>query len=276
MSSTDNTPRQFRTFRMRRKVSTGTADLARWAYTDGDSFDVTVGGTASDGNYVVTITPLVRGAAVPTADPSITPIAVTVTRATTPATNANIATQLVTNANATLVATNPHAASSLSTYIESVSSSGAVTSWIVKRGAPPFIVTTSETTATGTIEATPDDVFPVTFDTLGWASPTGPRTSLGIVLVPVSATGVPLDPGTLTADLTVRRYFDRGRRDGRDIPATPVGVENATTSSAWAAGAAFRIAGGGGRFGVSLGAVAGAVGSGVIAALEVHVREVTE
>lgn len=276
MSSTDNTPRHYRTFRMRRKADTGAADPSRWEWTDGNSFDVTVGGTASDGNYVVTITPVNASVAVPRADPSITAIPITVVRATTPATNTNIATQFVTETNTLLTAGNPGSRSELSTYIESVSSSGAVVSFIAKRGAPPFTVSVSETTATGTLTLSPDDVFPCTFDTIGWAAQHGPRTGLEIVLLPVNSSGTPLDPGTLTADLTVRRYFDRGRRNGRDIPDTPVGVTSATTASAQAAGVGYRIAAGGGRFGVTLGAVGGAVGSGVLAALEVHVREVTE
>lgn len=276
----DNAPRALRTFRMRRKADTGVADLARWTSTDPNSFDVTVGGAATNGNYIVTITPQVQTGpyppVTPNTDESITAIAITVVRAGgAPATNTNLATQFVTNTNTILVATNPGDHANLSTYIESVSSSGAVVSFIVKRNAPPFRVTLSAP-APGTLALAPDDIFPIVFDSIGFSHLLGPRTKLGIVLLPVDSSGVPLDPGSLTADITVLRVFDRGGRNGRDIPSTPVGVEAATTATAWPAGAAYRIPSGGGRFGVILGAVGGAVGAGVLSVLEVHVREVTE
>jgi hypothetical protein len=57
------------------------------------------------------------------------------------------------------------------------------------------------------------------------------------------------DAGTLTTDVTVRRYFDRSRRSqDRDIPAVPVGVASSETESALPCGTGFRIPGGGGRF----------------------------
>lgn len=262
------TTRAFRRFRVRRKVDTGTADPARHEWIDPNSFIVTVGGTASDGDYVITITPSAAG---------VDAIPITVTRATTPATNTNIAAEFVIEANTLLAAGNPGSSSALATYIESVSSSGAVVQFIVKRGAPSFTVVTSETTATGTLTLSPNDTFPITLNTLGWSPQPGARTHLAVGFTPVDSSGVPLDPGTLTADLTVREVFDRGARSpDRDIPVTPVGVDSATTASAWAAGAGYRIPGGGGRFAFSLGAVGGAVGAGVLAALEVWVREVTE
>jgi len=260
--------KQFRTRRLRRKADTGVADPARFAWTDGNSFDVTIGGIASDGDYVITITPTAPGVAA---------IPITVMRATTPATNTNIATAMVTAANVLLAAAPPPGPAALATYIESVSSSGAVVSFIVKRGAPSFTVATSETTATGTLTLAPNDTFPITMSTLAYIPPTGPRSHLALVLVPVNSSGTPLDPGTLAADLTVREYFDRGRRtNAGDIPETPVGVSSGTTATAWAAGAGYRIASGAGRFGVSLGAVSGSVGSGTLAALEVHVKEVLQ
>ena len=183
----------------------------------------------------------------------------------------------MTAANTLLAAGAPGSPSALATYIESVSSSGAVVQFIVKRDARAFTVDLSEATATGTLALSPNDTFPITFNTLGWSPQPGARTHLVVGFTPVDSSGVPLDPGTLTADLTVREVFDRGNRSpDRDIPVTPVGVDSATTASAWAAGAGYRIPGGGGRFAFSLGAVGGAVGAGVLAALEVWVREVTE
>lgn len=268
--ATAETTRAFRSFRVRHKAEsdTGNADPARHAYVDPNSFIVTVGGTASDGDYVTTITPTA---------PGVDAIPITVTRDTTPATNDDIAAEFVTEANTLLLAANPRDTAALATYIESVSSSGAVVQFIVKRDAPPFTVVTSETTATGTLTLSPDDTFPLTLNTLGWAPQPGARTHLALVLVPVDSSGAQLPAGTLTADVTVRRVIERSARSpDRDIPELPVLVASATTQSALAAGAEYRIAGGGGRFGVSLGAVAGAVGSGTLAFLDVWMREVTE
>lgn len=264
--------RQFRPFRLRRKANTSTADPTRWAWTDGNSFDVTIAGTPTNGTYITTITP---------SDTSIPPIAITTTRAAgSPATNTNLATQHVTDANTLLTASANGDRSALAAFIESVSSSAGVVSFIAKRDPPcSFTVTTSGTGlggGAGTMTINPDDTFPVTLHTLGWGPQVGERTHLSIVLVPVNSSGVPLDPGTLAADLTVRRYFDRGRRNERDVPSTPVGVSSSGTETSLAAGAEFRIAAGGGRWGVSLGAVSGAVGSGVMSHLEVHVHEVSE
>jgi hypothetical protein len=274
--TTDYSPRELRTFRIRRKTDTSVADPTAWAVVDGNSCAVTVGGTASDGNYVVTVTP-VTADVVPVDRTDVTVPPITVARATTPATNANIATAFVTATNTLLTATAPGDHANLSTYIESVSAAAEVVTFIVKRNAPPFRFALSETTATGTLVASPIDTFPITFSTIGRGPTIGARNKLSLVIIPVNSSGVQLTAGTLTADITVRRYFDRARRSqDRDIPAAPVGVESATTQAALAAGANYRIPGGGGRFGVTLGAVAGAVGAGVLAAVEVHIREVTE
>jgi hypothetical protein len=264
--------RQFRPRRLRRKADTTAADPARWEWTDGNSFDVTIAGTPTNGTYITTLTP---------SDTSIPAIPITTTRAGgTPATNTNLTTQHVADANTLLSASANEDRVTLAAFIESVSSAAGVVSFIVKRDAPcSFTVTTSGTGlggGAGTMVVSPDDTFPVTLNTLGYWPQVGARTHLAIVLVPVNSSGVPLDPGTLTADLTVRRYFDRGTRNERDIPSTPVGVGSADIESAHPAGIEFRIPGGGGRFGISLGAVAGAVGSGTMSHLEAWVHEVTE
>lgn len=263
--------RQFRGFRVRRKANTGTADPARWAWTDGNSFDVTFGGTPTNGTHITTITP---------SDTSIAPIPITTTRVGgSPATAANLATQHVTDANALLTESANGDRAALAAFIESVSSSAAVVSFIAKRDPPcSFTVSTSGTGlggGAGTMTLNPDDTFPITLHTLGWGPQVGERTHLAIVLVPVNSSGVPLNPGTLAADLNVHRYFDRGRRNERDIPSTPVGVGSSDTES-HPAGAEFRIPAGGGRWGISLGAVSGAVGSGTLSHLEVWAHEVSE
>jgi hypothetical protein len=274
----DHSSREFRTFLVRRKGAPLAADPTVWATVDGNSLTVTVGGTASDGNYVITFQPVSMESGLPVDRTDVTAPSITVVRATTPASNTNIATQFVTNGNTTLLASSPGSHANLSTYLESLSSSGAVVTLIIKRGAPRFRIVLSETTATGTLTAAPDDeLWPVTFSSLGLGPQTRARTHLEVVVIPVDAAGVQLPAGTLTTDLTVRRYFDRGKRSqDRDIPTVPVGVSSAEVESALPCGTAFRIPGGGGRFGFSLGAAAGLVGSGTLDTLEVYVREVTE
>ena len=278
MTTIKSTSKQFRPYRLRRKVDpgsgSGTADLARWEWTDGNSFDVTIAGTATNGTYITTITP---------SDTSIPPIAITTTRAGgSPASNTNIATQHVTDANTLLTASANGDRTALAAFIESVSSSAGVVSFIVKREPPcSFTVSTSGTALVaagglGTMTLVPDDTFPITLSTLGWGPQVGARTHLAIVMQAVNSSGVVLDPGTVTADLTVRRYFDRGSRSERDIPSTPVGVSSADTEANHPAGVEYRIPAGGGRFGVTLGAAAGAPGSGTMSHLEVWVHEVNE
>jgi hypothetical protein len=276
MTTIKSTSKQFRPYRLRRKVdagaAAGTADPARFEWTDGNGFDVTIGGTPTNGTHITTITP---------SDTSIPAIPITTTRtAGSPATTTNLATQHVTDANALLAASANGDRTALAAFIESLSSSGAVVSFIAKRNPPcSFTVSTSGTGlggGAGTMVVSPDDTFPITFDTLGWGPQVGARTHLAIVLQAVSSGGVVLDPGTVTADLTVRSYFERGTRSERDIPSTPVGVESADIESAHPAGIGFRIPAGSGRFGVSLGAAAGSPGSGTMSHLEAWVREVSE
>ena len=276
MTTIKSTSKQFRPYRLRRKVDPGaaggTADPARFEWTDGNGFDVTIAGTPTNGTYITTITP---------SDTSIPAIAITTTRsAGSPATNTNLATQHVADVNALLTASNNGDRTALAAYIESVSSSAGVVSFIDKRNTPcSFTVSTSGTGlggGAGTMTVSPDDTFPITFDTLGWGPQVGARTRLAIVLQVVNSSGVVLDPGTVTADMTVRCYFDRGTRSERDIPSTPVGVESSDTESAHPAGIGFRIPAGAGRFGVSLGAAAGSPGSGTMSHLEAWVREVSE
>ena len=132
MTTIKSTSKQFRPYRLRRKVdagaAAGTADPARFEWTDGNGCDVTIAGTATNGTYVTTITP---------SDTSITPIAITTTRTGgSPATNTNLATQHATDANALLTASGNGDRTALAAYIESVSSSAGVVSFIDKRNTP--------------------------------------------------------------------------------------------------------------------------------------------
>jgi hypothetical protein len=93
---------------------------------------VTVGGTASDGNYDVIFTAL---------DP---PVRARVTRATTPSSNTDIASALG-DAITDLIAT------SLSGIVASADNSGAVLTIVYEAGIDPQTLDVAETTATGTL-----------------------------------------------------------------------------------------------------------------------------
>lgn len=99
---------------------------------------VTIGGTASDGNYDVIFELL---------DP---PVRARVVRATTPASNDNIATA-VAAAITDLVATD------LSGIVASAAAVGSVVTIVYESGIPAQTLATAETTATGTIVATAAD-----------------------------------------------------------------------------------------------------------------------
>lgn len=265
MASSDMQSRELRSFRIRRKADETVADPSR-SEVDGNSFDITIGGTASDGNYVATLTP----------SDGTPAIAITVVRDTTPASNTDIATQFVVEAQALIDAGAVGDWATLAAYIESVSSSGAVATCIVRKGAKPFTIVTSETTATGTITVSPDDTFPIGFDAFGQTSHYQPRTVIEWCVLPVNSAGVQLPAGTLTVDVTFYRYFDRAMRDAYDRPTTTVGVGSVAVETAAVAGALYRTPAGGGRYVPILSAVSGAVGSGTLAALEVWARETTE
>lgn len=268
----NQTTREFRDFRIRRKADTGTADPARWAYVDGNSFVVTFGGTETNGTYIITIVPSAAGVAT---------IPITVTRtAGSPATNTLLAAAAVTNTNTLLAAGTAPTPTALATYIESVSSSGAATQFIAKRDAPPFTVLITGGTAlvaaggAGTLALSPNDTFPITFDTLGYGPQVGARTKLEVTLIPVNSSGVPLDPGTAVMDLTVRRMIERDERDHLNRPRVAVAVGSAEIQEDLPLGQPFRIDGGGGRYAFALGAIGGGAITG-LDAVEVWAREVT-
>ncbi len=139
-----------------------------------NTFIVTIGGTASDGNYVTTINPVAPGASI---------VITTVRAAGTPATNALIAAAHAADIT-TLIAT------TLAPYIVSAVAVGATVQVRVKHNAPPFTVQNSETTATGTIVTTPDNLWPIAAS----LSPNrnGPMTQVELAFIQVDAAGVQL------------------------------------------------------------------------------------
>jgi hypothetical protein len=262
--------KEFKDHLIRRKVDWASPDPVEWAWLDNNSFTVTFGGVATDGNYVVNIVPVA-------ANVDTTNLTVTTVRAGgVPATNADLATQHVIDAQALLDAapTTPlKREKELSTYIQSVSASSDVVTYIVQPGAPAFTVTTTPP-APATLDRVPDDRFPITYDTLGFAEKHRARTDLDITVIPVDIDSVPLNPAGATTNITVNRMIDRVIPQNNQPPSTPVGVSGSVTEAAHPVGKSFRIKGGGGRFGMSLGALVGAI-PGVVA-LEVWAREVNQ
>ena len=251
--------REFKDRLVRVKDDTSAADPARWAYVDPESFLVTVGGTASDGNYVVTI--------VPRYPPSgTTSFAITFTRAAAE-TNTAIGAGIDAATDVLLAVASSSApfGSVLSHYIKSVSNSAGVVQFIGQPEAPEYTVTVTAP-GTGTLTLSPDDIFPITFSALGFAPISGPRTDVEVLILPVDSSGVPLDPNGATIDVTCLRVIDRGT-------GLAAGVGSAVTESALPIGDVARIPFNGGRLGFLLSTITGTITG--LDALEVWVREVT-
>lgn len=252
---------------LRRKDDTATADPLWFdLQVDPDSCIVTIAGTASDGTYSIILTPVPSTAA--------DAITVPVVRATTPASNTDIAAAFV-------VALNLAAAPGGSLYkiIRSASNvAGAITINWYTESRLHWILTTAETTATGTITLTgPDDMFPITrYISPYRAFTAGPAGVVEITLIPVSSADAPLPDDTdMTMDFRAMRVIDRktfGRSDNDADQA--VAVAHSTLVTAAVMGRPYRVPFNGGRLGVWLSAATNPVTS--LDAVEVWLREVVE
>lgn len=249
-SYTNTTPREFRDINVRYvSVPSGVlgTDPTDWVYIDNESFQLTFGGTATDGDYVTTIDPVAAGVA---------SISVTTTRATTPATNTDLATQHTADIDAAIA----DESTGLSRYLVSSSSDAAVVTVIGSPNAPPYRVTTSAP-GSGTLDVAPDDEFPITYGNVGYGPNAGTHSSLEITVIPVDTDRLPLDPNGATLSITVRRMIDRRTTTEPD---RPVGVASATTLTGQVVGVPVHIDAGAGRYGIAL----STLGGGTITGLE--------
>lgn len=238
-----------------------TDDPSDWSYIDGNTFEVTFGGTATNGDYVITIDPVSFG---------IASIPITTTRAGgSPSTNADLAAQSVIETATLLAAGTYRDPTALATYIISSSSSAAVQRFYVRDDAPPFRVTLSPP-APATLAVVPDDQFPILFGATGHGPVIqGAKTALEVTLIPVDSNRVPLDPNGATVNLTIRRMIDRSpsNLNGGNPPA---GVASASTVAA-TFGRPVLVDSASGYYGFGLDTITGTITG--LEGIEVWVRE---
>jgi hypothetical protein len=251
---------------IRRWVDFTVAPFARWAVTDGNSFDLLFGGVIANGDYVVNLIPqAVVGGVWTDVDVAI---ATTVTRAANvPVDAAALATAMELALEAAIASTvDPASNRHVSKYLKRATVSSATVSVYVQSKTPRRFRVTATAPGAATITLAPNDTFPIDMLALG-VDPQGLELGgLELTVVPVDSSRVQLPRGTLATDITVRRMLDTV--DG----ATFVG--DAEIEEDVLVGSPIRIPAGPGRYTFELGAVSGAIGSGVVAALELVAREV--
>lgn len=255
--------REFQEVLLREKIDTGVADPAAWSYLDNDSLRVTVGGTTSNGVYSITITP-------ETPPSGTTSFTASFTRAAAE-TDTQIGAALDAALDALLaVASNGIRGARLADYVSAVSNASGVVSIVFKPDMPCRVNVSLVDPGTATLTPSPSSTyFPITRDFLGWSPTVGARSKLEFTITAVDSSGNALDPGTATVDLTVRRMLPALTSGG------PVEVSSATTQTAFPVGGSYRVAAGGGRYGVSFGAIGGGAITG-LHRLRVRVRQVSE
>lgn len=236
--------------------------LARWVYTDGNSFDLTVGGTADDATYGADLV-LASGATLPLC---------TFDREAGE-NNATIATELQASAAELLAVVGGGGSPStvLSSFIRSVSRSGTTLSFIAQPAPPQrFRIVPTVSGGTGELALSPDDLFPISIDSLGFFPQTGPKTRFHVTVIPVDASGVPLDPQSRTISITARRMIDRSLQPGEN---RAVGVGSSVTQTLLPVGGTWVIEANGGRWCFDVSTLSGAITN--LYELELWVREVT-
>lgn len=229
------------------RIKDDTANDPDWADTqvDPNSFLLTVGGTASNGNYTVNIVPV---------DPTRSTVTNTFNRAGGE-TNAQIADQVEQLLTADLAA-----GGTLDDYLESATDDGAgVITVIVHPNAPPFTVTTSAPGA-GTLTVSPDDTFPITRVGKFFRGQLGDMSRLEVAFIPIDSSGNPLeDDNGMTFNVEILDTIIRASQPIgiRGAPLTSdtyaVGVTSSTTSTAHAVNDKLTVEmNGSTRFGVRL------------------------
>lgn len=252
--------KEFRDQLVRNWRDLSVAALERWVWQDGNSFEVEVSGAAAVGAYTINIVLVDGGATIP----------ITFTRVAE--NNTAIGAGLDARADV-LIAVDPgggQPTTVLRTFIRAVSNAAGVLFFVVQPGCPRFRVTTSAPGGASLV-LRPNDEFPINYVGLGLSPLSGPRTKLHITVIPVNSSGVPLDPGAATVDITARRMIDRNVSEGED---RPCGVSNSQTTAMWNLGDAWTIEANGGRWCFALDNFVDDAITGLYA-LELWVREVT-
>jgi hypothetical protein len=204
--------------RLRLKADVATDDPA-WVtnQVDPDSFEMVVGGTPTNGNYTMTLTPEDGSGA----------IANTFNRAAAED-NTGIATGLTA-----VIAARIAGSGILSPYLRASTSAVAIIQTLVRiddlPGPRRFQITTSAP-GPGTLTFGPDDIFPITRRFAMFQTPPGPVSNMEISFVPTAAGNpVPNNAG-LQFDVEVVERIDRAA--ALDDPALAVGVTRSSTATA--------------------------------------------
>jgi len=207
---------------LRIKDDTTVADRD-WAadQVDPNTFVVTVGGVADDGDLTVQITPF-------DTDAYTTPSAIVFTR-DGGETLAQSASGLHDAAEAALDSTDAAYDEDLVPYLESVSytAAGTAVDFLPKPDAPPFAVTITGTGGTMTLSIAPDDEWPICAvgKNLRGEFTVAP-TELAVSFTPLNSSGVPI-PDDNACTLTVEHVRVVERRSRLALPneaLRPVGV----------------------------------------------------
>lgn len=183
----------------------------------------TVGGTASDGDYVFTLTPVRSDWPGETPHETFSAISVTTTRSTTPATNADLAAQIVSDINDAVEADRIAGSIGIAQYIQAATNpSGALVYVQYKEPGHDFVVST---TAPGSGTFTHLDGssqgsgnrFPcarkLAFQNLGLRSSSG---AVEVTVHPITSAGATVDPGTCTYSIQIIKVINRKTDAGAD------------------------------------------------------------
>jgi hypothetical protein len=214
----DNRPSTVKWRRLRRKDDT--TDDPTWiaSMLSPNTILITIGGTASDGDYTFNVI---------AADPEVGTIPATFERADGES-NTEIATELAAVIQGLITD------GTLSSYLSAVTSSGAVVYATVSTDSPAFTTSTAETTATGTIVATPDDTWPIARPLVHQRGMERRVVAVEMAFTPVSSADVALpDDNSMTLTVEVVEGIIRATH-------TSQGLNMAVTSSASVTGQSVR------------------------------------
>lgn len=257
--------------RLRRKTDT-TVDDPAWSanHYDPSALIANLGGTASDGDYEITIEPV---------DPAVADIDITFNRAAGE-TNAQILDGLLVEAQALSRVPGPaHSGDGeLQEYLDYVKlreDGSSLLFLAVKDSAPPFTVSMSAP-GTGTLAPLPVDTWPIcrTWSPYPKRQGTSNPTQIELIPVMVDSSGDPLPNGTATIDIRPVNVIERRLVTDDAQTQRRVLCGGAVETTGHPMGQPLRVPFNGGQFGVEISAVTNPHGS--IVAVEVWAREVVE